>query len=56
MKGVSIPMFTANGMAVWAVPEEQTADTGPVMASFRSVSHCYKRPVYPDWPFPSPCC
>jgi DNA-binding Lrp family transcriptional regulator len=43
--------FTANGMAVWAVPEEQTAEIGPVMASFRSVSHCYKRPTYADWPY-----
>ncbi|MPZ48938.1 MAG: AsnC family transcriptional regulator [Dehalococcoidia bacterium] len=43
--------FTANGMAVWAVPEADTEETGPVMASFRSVSHCYRRPVYPDWPY-----
>jgi DNA-binding Lrp family transcriptional regulator len=43
--------FTANGMAVWAVPDGQTASIGPVMASFRSVSHCYRRPVYPDWPY-----
>jgi hypothetical protein len=21
------------------------------MASFPEVSHCYQRPVYPDWPF-----
>jgi DNA-binding Lrp family transcriptional regulator len=43
--------FTANGMAVWAVPEASTDEIGPVMASFRSVSHCYRRPVYPDWPY-----
>jgi DNA-binding Lrp family transcriptional regulator len=43
--------FGANGMAVWQVPEEQTEAVGPVMASFRSVSHCYRRPVYPDWPY-----
>jgi DNA-binding Lrp family transcriptional regulator len=43
--------FTANGMAVWAVPEEDTSHIGPVMASFRSVSHCYRRPIYPDWPY-----
>jgi DNA-binding Lrp family transcriptional regulator len=43
--------FTANGMAVWAVPEARTDEIGPVMASFRSVSHCYRRPIYPDWPY-----
>jgi len=21
------------------------------MASFRAVSHCYRRPSYPDWPY-----
>ena len=21
------------------------------MASFKTVSHCYRRPVYPDWPY-----
>jgi len=43
--------FTANGMAVWAVPDESAESIGPVMASFRSVSHCYRRPTYPDWPY-----
>ena len=43
--------FTANGMAVWAVPQEQAEATGPVMASFRAVSHCYLRPIYADWPY-----
>ena len=22
------------------------------MAQFRQVSHCYRRPVYPNWPYP----
>lgn len=43
--------FTSNGMAVWAVPQEDVEDIGPRMASFRSVSHCYLRPTYPDWPY-----
>lgn len=43
--------FTANGMAVWAVPETEAPRVGPLMASFRSVSHCYQRPTYPDWPY-----
>jgi DNA-binding Lrp family transcriptional regulator len=43
--------FRANGMAVWKVPVEDVPAIGPRMASFRAVSHCYQRPVYPDWPF-----
>lgn len=43
--------FGANGMAVWKVPEEELDDLGPRMAAFRAVSHCYKRPTYPDWPY-----
>jgi siroheme decarboxylase len=43
--------FGANGMAVWKVPEEDLEDIGPRMAAFKAVSHCYKRPTYPDWPY-----
>jgi len=43
--------FGANGMAVWKVPEEELEDIGPRMAAFKAVSHCYKRPTYPDWPY-----
>ena len=43
--------FGANGMAVWKVPEEELDDMGPRMAAFSAVSHCYKRPTYPDWPY-----
>jgi DNA-binding Lrp family transcriptional regulator len=43
--------YGANGMAVWAVPPEQQTTVGPVMASFRAVSHCYLRPTYEDWPY-----
>jgi DNA-binding Lrp family transcriptional regulator len=43
--------FGANGMAVWKVPEEELDDLGPRMAAFSAVSHCYKRPTYPDWPY-----
>ncbi|MEQ8833704.1 MAG: AsnC family transcriptional regulator [Miltoncostaeaceae bacterium] len=43
--------FGANGMAVWKVPEEELEAIGPQMASFRAVSHCYRRPTYPDWPY-----
>ncbi len=43
--------FTANGMIVWKVPEEEVDEKGTKIASFPQVSHCYRRPVYPDWEF-----
>lgn len=43
--------FGANGMAVWRAPEDQLDEIGPRMAAFRHVSHCYRRPTYPDWPY-----
>jgi DNA-binding Lrp family transcriptional regulator len=43
--------FSANGMGVWKVPEEEVLGTGRRMAAFRGVSHCYQRPTYPDWPY-----
>jgi DNA-binding Lrp family transcriptional regulator len=43
--------FSANGMGVWKVPEEQVLPMGIRMASFRGISHCYQRPTYPDWPY-----
>jgi len=43
--------FSANGMGVWVVPEQQIAEIGPKMAAYRGVSHCYQRPTYEDWPY-----
>jgi DNA-binding Lrp family transcriptional regulator len=43
--------FSANGMGVWSVPDEQILETGKRMAAFRGISHCYQRPTYPDWPY-----
>jgi DNA-binding Lrp family transcriptional regulator len=43
--------FSANGMGVWKVPEDEIAELGPRMAAVRGVSHCYRRPTYPDWPY-----
>jgi DNA-binding Lrp family transcriptional regulator len=43
--------FSANGMGVWRVPEEEIMRTGRRMASFRGISHCYQRPTYEDWPY-----
>jgi siroheme decarboxylase len=43
--------FSANGMGVWKVPEDEIMETGRRMASFRGISHCYQRPTYKDWPY-----
>jgi len=43
--------FSANGMGVWKVPEEQIAEVGARMACVRGISHCYQRPTYEDWPY-----
>jgi DNA-binding Lrp family transcriptional regulator len=43
--------FSANGMGVWRVPDDQILELGPRMASFRGISHCYQRPTYADWPY-----
>jgi DNA-binding Lrp family transcriptional regulator len=43
--------FSANGMGVWRVPEEEIIETGRRMAAFRGISHCYQRPTYEDWPY-----
>jgi siroheme decarboxylase len=43
--------FMANGMVVWSVPEDGIDEVGFKLAEFPQVSHCYRRPVYPDWRF-----
>jgi siroheme decarboxylase len=43
--------FSANGMGVWRVPEDQIMVLGPRMAAVRGISHCYQRPTYDDWPY-----
>ena len=43
--------FSANGMGVWKVPEDQILEVGGRMAATRGISHCYQRPTYADWPY-----
>jgi DNA-binding Lrp family transcriptional regulator len=43
--------FSANGMGVWKVPDEQILEVGRRMAAVRGISHCYQRPTYEDWPY-----
>ena len=43
--------FTANGMIVWKVPDGMIERVGSTLGSYPQVSHCYQRPVYPDWKY-----
>ncbi|MDP2936957.1 MAG: AsnC family transcriptional regulator [Dehalococcoidia bacterium] len=43
--------FSANGMGVWAVPQERVEEVGLAIAAFPQVTHCYQRPSYRDWPY-----
>lgn len=43
--------FSANGMVVWKVPDDKIDEVGYKLAAFPQVSHCYRRPVFSDWPF-----
>lgn len=43
--------FEANAMAAWEVDEDIVEKVGKKLASFRQVSHCYRRNPNKDWPF-----
>ncbi len=43
--------FEANAMTAWKVPEDRIEEVGRKMASFREVSHCYRRNPAPGWPY-----
>jgi siroheme decarboxylase len=43
--------FRANAMGVWRVPDERIDEVGTAFAHYQSVSHCYQRPTYEDWPY-----
>jgi len=43
--------FRANGMVVWHCPPEQIDQLGERLAAYPEVSHCYRRPVHPQWPY-----
>ncbi len=44
--------YTANGMSVWDVADEQVAELGQRVAELPGVSHCYRRPRHlPGWPY-----
>jgi len=41
----------ANGMGVWVVPPERIEEVGGFFATQQPITHCYRRPEYPDWPY-----
>ena len=43
--------FKANGMSVFRVPEAQVDEAGRRLAAHAEVSHCYRRPPLPDFPY-----
>ncbi len=43
--------YTANAMAAWQVEEDRIEDVGNRMASFKQVSHCYRRSPTDRWPY-----
>lgn len=43
--------FAANAMVAWIIDEEIIDEIGIKMASFREVTHCYRRKPTKDWPY-----
>jgi len=44
--------FTANGMSVWDIADEDVAEVGSKVGALDFVSHCYERPRHlPVWPY-----
>lgn len=43
--------FTANAMVAWQVDEDRVEEVGNSLASFKQVSHCYRRNPTKGWPF-----
>jgi siroheme decarboxylase len=43
--------YRANGMSVWDVDDAVIGDLGPRVGGLAFVSHCYRRPRRPGWPY-----
>ena len=44
--------WTANGMTVWDVADEQVDQLGALVGALPFVTHCYRRPrAMPAWPY-----
>jgi len=43
--------FKANAMVAWNVDEDRVEKTGKIMATFREITHCYRRNPAPGWKY-----
>jgi len=43
--------YTANGMTVWDVVDHRVDELGKRVALLPGVTHCYRRPREPGWPY-----
>ena len=43
--------YKANAMTAWQVDEARIEEVGEIMASFKEVSHCYRRDPTPEWSY-----
>jgi siroheme decarboxylase len=43
--------ITSNGMSVWDVPDELASEVGRRLGERDEITHCYKRPRQPGWPY-----
>jgi len=43
--------FKANAMVAWKVDEDRVEKTGNIMATFREITHCYRRDPAPGWEY-----
>lgn len=43
--------ITANGMSVWDIPDEIATEVGKRLGDRDEITHCYKRPRHPGWPY-----
>jgi len=43
--------FTSNAMVAWQVEEDRIHKIGEKLASFKEVSHCYRRNPKEEWPY-----
>lgn len=44
--------FLSNAMVVWKVKDDKIDECGAIISGFKQVSHCYRRPIYPNWQYP----
>jgi len=43
--------YSSNAMVAWQVDEDRIDEAGEIMASFKAVSHCYRRRSATQWPY-----